>query len=254
MIPTSIDGTDITGATIDGTDVQEITVDGDTVFTAAPDIPASQDLHARYSAKSLSLSDGNPVSTWTDETGNGHDLTAGTAPTYVANGINGNPVVRFDGVDDYLNVAFSTLSQPTHVFIVFQAFSGTTIYDSFDSLGGAVFNRHYFQLADRGSGVNWEIFNGNVLNSGTAGDTSAHIAGNLHNSTSSTMRLDGSQIASGNPGTEDLNGLTVGARGESPPANHAEVDVGEILLYPVDKSSIQSDVESYLSSEWGIAV
>jgi len=36
MIPTSIDGTDITGATIDGQDVQEITVDGDTVFTAVP--------------------------------------------------------------------------------------------------------------------------------------------------------------------------------------------------------------------------
>jgi len=36
MIPTSIDGTDITGATIDGQDVQEITVDGQTVFTAGP--------------------------------------------------------------------------------------------------------------------------------------------------------------------------------------------------------------------------
>jgi len=34
MPPTSIDGTDITGATIDGTDVQEITVDGQTVFTS----------------------------------------------------------------------------------------------------------------------------------------------------------------------------------------------------------------------------
>jgi len=33
--PTSIDGTDITGATIDGTDVQEITVDGDVVFSAS---------------------------------------------------------------------------------------------------------------------------------------------------------------------------------------------------------------------------
>ena len=33
--PTSIDGTDITGATIDGEEVQEITVDGDTVFTAS---------------------------------------------------------------------------------------------------------------------------------------------------------------------------------------------------------------------------
>jgi len=38
MIPTSIDGTDIGGATIDGTDVQEITVDGDTVFTAGPTV------------------------------------------------------------------------------------------------------------------------------------------------------------------------------------------------------------------------
>ena len=37
MIPTSIDGTDITGATIDGTDVQEITVDGDVVFSAGGD-------------------------------------------------------------------------------------------------------------------------------------------------------------------------------------------------------------------------
>ena len=38
--PTSIDGTDITGATIDGTDVQEITVDGDVVFSAAPPTPS----------------------------------------------------------------------------------------------------------------------------------------------------------------------------------------------------------------------
>jgi len=42
--PTSIDGTDITGATIDGTDVQEITVDGDVVFSASQ-IPASVDNH-----------------------------------------------------------------------------------------------------------------------------------------------------------------------------------------------------------------
>jgi len=32
--PTSIDGTEITGATIDGQEVQEITIDGDTVFTS----------------------------------------------------------------------------------------------------------------------------------------------------------------------------------------------------------------------------
>ena len=35
--PTSIDGTDITGATIDNQEVQEITVDGDVVFSAGPE-------------------------------------------------------------------------------------------------------------------------------------------------------------------------------------------------------------------------
>jgi len=40
--PTSIDGTDITGATIDGTDVTEITVDGDTVFSVSQGVRIRQ--------------------------------------------------------------------------------------------------------------------------------------------------------------------------------------------------------------------
>jgi hypothetical protein len=48
MIPTSIDGTDITGATIDGTDVQEITVDGDVVFSAQPPISNSVIHHWKF--------------------------------------------------------------------------------------------------------------------------------------------------------------------------------------------------------------
>jgi len=39
--PTSIDGSDITGATIDGQEVQEITIDGQIVFQARPPIPGS---------------------------------------------------------------------------------------------------------------------------------------------------------------------------------------------------------------------
>jgi len=49
MPPTSIDGTDITGATIDGTDVQEITVDGQTVFSADSRVAVDNLLfHARF--------------------------------------------------------------------------------------------------------------------------------------------------------------------------------------------------------------
>jgi len=44
MIPTSIDGTDITGATIDGTDVTEITVDGAAVGSFALVVTGNFDL------------------------------------------------------------------------------------------------------------------------------------------------------------------------------------------------------------------
>jgi len=52
MIPTSIDGTDITGATIDGTDVQEITVDGDTVFSQGIFVPPSAVYHWPFKSRS----------------------------------------------------------------------------------------------------------------------------------------------------------------------------------------------------------
>jgi len=64
--PTSIDGTDITGATIDGTDVQEITVDGDVVFSATP-VPGTDMFNnpiQQYNADSLNLSNNAVVSTW----------------------------------------------------------------------------------------------------------------------------------------------------------------------------------------------
>jgi len=78
MIPTSIDGTDITGATIDGTDVTEITVDGDTVFTAGP-APGN----FQYDAPDLNLSNNQAVLTWAetssnDTLSNGSNLTFDT--------------------------------------------------------------------------------------------------------------------------------------------------------------------------------
>ena len=64
-------------------------------------------LVAWYRAADLSLADGAAVATWTDSSGNGRDATQATGtkqPLYKTNIINGKPVVRFDGVDDFLNV------------------------------------------------------------------------------------------------------------------------------------------------------
>jgi len=75
MPPTSIDGTDITGATIDGTDVQEITVDGQTVFSATPDFLDNFETQpvGPYATNSSSLLDA-----WNHTTSNTGNITRST--------------------------------------------------------------------------------------------------------------------------------------------------------------------------------
>lgn len=64
-------------------------------------------------ADALSLANNDPVSSWTDSSGNGYDLTnTSTArPTYLTNQINALPAVSFDGTNDFLrnsSVSFSS--------------------------------------------------------------------------------------------------------------------------------------------------
>jgi hypothetical protein len=91
-----------------------------------------------YKADALSLSDNDPVSSWTDSSGNSRSVTqSGSArPTYKTNIINGNPVVRFDGVDDYLTLAQSFISGDSWtIFTVSKSSSGSGPIASNDSAG-----------------------------------------------------------------------------------------------------------------------
>jgi hypothetical protein len=75
------------------------------------------------------------LSTWTDRAGS-EDLTAGTAPSVVSDGINGNLSVRFDDTDDVLTAsspstwAFLHDGSPFSVYLVAEAF-GTGVFQSF---------------------------------------------------------------------------------------------------------------------------
>ena len=66
-------------------------------------------LQAWFDASQLTgLSNGDPVSTWADASGNGNDATASAAykePTYITGALNGLPVVRFDAADDGLGTS-----------------------------------------------------------------------------------------------------------------------------------------------------
>ena len=69
------------------------------------------------------LSDGDPVSQWDDESANADhavQATSANQPTYKTGIINGKPVVRFDGTNDWLALSelFDSSSAVAHMFVV----------------------------------------------------------------------------------------------------------------------------------------
>lgn len=81
-------------------------------------------------ADSLALADADPVATWTDSSGNGNNATqatSGSQPTYKTNIVNGKPVVRFDGTDDWL--ASVTMGGQRQIFAVFR--NATALFNGY---------------------------------------------------------------------------------------------------------------------------
>jgi len=144
MIPTSIDGTDITGATIDGQDVQEITVDGDTVFTAEALPVAYSNLVAWYPFDSSFYGGSNADDvTALFNSGQSGDSTAydGTVSgaTHQSSGgvidINAGAnsgAFDFDGSNDFITL-------PNNAFDSTKTFS-LSMWINADSNGGMLFN------------------------------------------------------------------------------------------------------------------
>jgi len=150
MIPTSIDGTDITGATIDGTDVQEITVDGQTVFTAGPTLPvAYSDLVAWYPFDSAEYSGSNGDDVTAILGGSGNDTAFDASvngATYQSSGgvtdINAGAnsgAFDFDGSDDITINSLPDWNTMTLWINPDTTIDGASYYGGFDLPDGTIF-------------------------------------------------------------------------------------------------------------------
>ncbi|MFM6272695.1 MAG: hypothetical protein ACKPFA_40420, partial [Dolichospermum sp.] len=65
----------------------------------------STDLWLDAADSSTITLNGSTVSQWNDKSGNGRNAIQATAtnqPAYTANGLNGKPVLTFDGINDFL--------------------------------------------------------------------------------------------------------------------------------------------------------
>lgn len=228
-------------------DIGDVTLTDDSSF----DPSTVSGLHAWYDATELTgFTDGDPVGTWPDEE-NTFDLTQSSSslqPTYKTGIINSNPILRFDGSDDYLDVDFTQLSEPWQVFCVgtlrISDTSARTMWADQDGGDPALFQN--------GNG-NWTLKVGgssDIENGST--DTNPHVHTVLHNGADTAMRRDGTETATGSA-SEPLNGFRLARRGIDD--LKGPIDMGEVLIYDADLSTSDRDsVESYLGDKWGITV
>lgn len=151
--PTSIDGTDITGATIDGTEVQEITVDGETVFTAVPTFV------------DISKEEDGDLSEYTGDTGL---FSIANSPTI--SGSNHSISFATDGSNSFIETTFLRQEYTNFTMHLFpQGGNGEVIF--VDSTNGNVVFCVYFSDGNAASGNGLyfsgsDSVGGSIVNSG----------------------------------------------------------------------------------------
>ncbi len=197
--------------------------------------------------------DNDPVGEWIDQSGNtGRNVvnaTAGKRGTLKTNIQNGLSVVRFDGISQFLASATFTLNQPFTRVSVFQqrTYVGNShIFSGFSTNCG---------LYQDGSNPRVSMFAG-LGNAGSVNVTlnTFHVLVEVFNGASSFSVLDnGTPSATGNPGANNLSGLTIGAFAGGA-SGWSAIDVGEVVMYssalttgtggPIDV------ISTYLKNKW----
>ncbi len=177
-----------------------------TVTGPAPDLAATSDLRLWLSAdKGLQAGGDGSVSGWNDQSGNANNASVGfTAPKLVTNALNGKPVVRFDGVDNFLEVPTAPSIEiagdvSSYAVVRFDDFATYRAVWA-KTVGGQPGSIDYYLLP--GTGVP-RFYRGNGVGSNGSVDANRAVA-------AGTYVVVGFEMA-GQTATHYLNGLAAGS-------------------------------------------
>jgi hypothetical protein len=168
-------------------------------------------------ARFLTFANDAAVDTWTSRTGSNNvtQATAGNRPTFKANIQGGQPVVRFSGshdagTQDFLQNASFAVTQPfiaiaatiinTKASYIFDTVSGNRVAMGYNDTGLA---------ADDGKPWVWAGGVGYPRENVDARGSWQIVTG-IYNGSSSSLRRNGTQTATGNVGSNNLGSLKIG--------------------------------------------
>ncbi len=227
-----------------------VTLAGGTLALNGPAIlPAVAGLSLHLDASALGLAEGTPVDSWTDLAAGNHATQADASrqPKLRLGGINGMPVVRFDG-DDYLATAGSFGTQYT-VFAVenMPTVEGTQSQRLVTSQDNNWLMGYWQGMEDVAHPGGW------IANPGPAADGQPDLhAITADNTNSKAFYADGVYMGGGTAGDATAIGrLELG--GWKGTGEMSKGDVAEILLYDHALTAGELDqVGSYLTAKYAL--
>ena len=189
-------------------------------------------------------SDVNGVSQWDDVSGEGNHLKQATDTNKPSKEVDGS--ILFDGVDNFLKADAFTLVQPETVYILFKQVTWTSGDRPWD--GNSVASTTLFQT---GTTPSLSLFAGATVAEVDLTLDTYGIVSSVINTTSSVLQLNNDSPVTGNTGTNDMGGFTLGARESA--ASFADIQVKEVLIYSTaHDAATRAKVIAYLSNVGGL--
>lgn len=230
-------------------------------------------------ADQLTLSNGDPVNIWTDNSGNGNNGLQGTfinQPTYLASSsLNGQPTVVFDGLQDKLIVnddnildgsvglSYFSVVRPTNldnstaraIYGKRQGFStnaSSYAYTSFFWSGNNALNTDIVTGNNRFTSGAGQFSNNNnyIISTQYDGSLSATERVRVYNGTT----LINTANESSNQLTNITDNLVIGSLNETD-TRYLGMEMGEIIQYNIALNRAQTIiVQNYLSAKYNIPI
>jgi hypothetical protein len=153
--------------------------------------------------------------------------------------------IRFDGVDNFLKSAAFTWNQPEFIYILFKQITWTSIDRIFD--GNANNGGSLYQFV---SSPNLRFYAGGATALPEGGEPNFAlntwgIARVLFNGADSKFIIDNNTPVTGNPGTNNMGGLTLGKIGTSE-NYYGNFEVKDIVCVDIDDAANETEIYNWL--------
>jgi hypothetical protein len=198
------------------------------------------------------------VSQWNDKSGNGRNVTQGTAaaqPTTAAATLNGLNVLSFDGEDNLVSSATWTLAQPMTVVVVFTTGAIQAQYSIlWDGSRVATGTRALMHARNADFASESTMYATTNVVTGALSPSTNYAWAAIFNGASSVSRRNGvSTNLASNPGTAGIiNGIMLSGAISTTRFTGTIAEV--IVVGSALSAQQQSDLSTYTSSKWGVTL